>query len=135
MDDRASRAAMLVCIVLLGSVALADQRQGSQTSRAKWWQQEDTQRTLRLTPAQVWSLEWAFQETLPHRRALGRDLELMDRKLQAAILSGNVDDATIARLSARTEARRAEQYVARTLMLLKMYRRKAISGFYTLMLR
>ena len=33
-----------------------------------------------------------------------------------------VDDATIARLSARTEARRAEQYVARTLMLLKMYR-------------
>ena len=115
---------MLSCILLLGSVALADQRQGSQAQapRAKWWQQEEVQRALHLTPAQVWSLESAFQETLPQRRALGRELELMDRKLRSAMLSGNVDDETMARLTARTEHTRAERYVARTLMLLKMYR-------------
>jgi Spy/CpxP family protein refolding chaperone len=113
---------MLVCILLLGSVPLADQSQGFQAPRAKWWQQGEVQQALRLTPAQVWALEWAFQETLPQRRALGRELDSMDRKLQSTILAGDVDDATVTRLSAQAERVRAEQYIARTLMLLKMYR-------------
>jgi Spy/CpxP family protein refolding chaperone len=120
--DSSRRVALLGFFLLLGSVALADPGQGPQAPRSKWWHQADVQRALRLTPAQVRSLESAFQETFPQRRALGRELETMDRTLQSAILSGDVDDATLARLSARTERVRAKRYVARTLMLVKMYR-------------
>ena len=119
--DSAPRAAQLACILLLGSAAIADPGQGPQAPRPKWWLQVEVQRALRLTQAQVWSLEWAFQETLPRRKALGRELESMDRKLQSAILAGDVDDATVTRLSAQAERVRAEQFIARTLMLLKMY--------------
>jgi Spy/CpxP family protein refolding chaperone len=67
-------------------------------------------------------LESAFQGTLPQRRALGRELESLDRELRRVILAAEADDETVARLSARTEHVRAQRQVARTLMLLKMYR-------------
>jgi Spy/CpxP family protein refolding chaperone len=120
--DSAPRVARLACILLLGSAAIADPSQGHQAPRPKWWLQGEVQRALRLTRAQVWSLEWAFQETLPQRKALGRELESMNRKLQSAILAGDVDDATVSRLSVQAERVRAEQFIARTLMLLKMHR-------------
>jgi Spy/CpxP family protein refolding chaperone len=121
-DDSARRVALLACLLLLAPVAFADQSGGVQSPRPKWWQQEEVQRALRLTPTQIESLDSAFQHTLPERRALGRELESMDRTLQSAILAGDVDDVTVARLSAQIERVRAEQYVARTLMLVKMYR-------------
>lgn len=122
MNDSAPRTAMFVCLFLVASAALEDRSQSYQASGPKWWQQEGVQRVLRLTSAQVQSLESAFQATLPQRRALGRELESLDRELQRVILAADADDETVARLSARTEHVRAQRHVARTLMLVKMYR-------------
>jgi Spy/CpxP family protein refolding chaperone len=118
----APRTAMLVCLFLVAAAAFEDRSQSYQPAGPKWWQQEGVQRALRLTSAQVLSLESAFQGTLPQRRALGRELESLDRELQRVILAAEADDETVARLSARTEHVRAQRHVARTLMLLKMYR-------------
>jgi hypothetical protein len=80
--DSAPRAAGLACILLLGSAAIADPSQGPRAPRPKWWLQGEVQRALRLTQAQVWSLEWAFRETLPQRKALGRELEEQRSRLR-----------------------------------------------------
>ena len=83
---------MLVCLFLVASAALEDRSQSYQAAGPKWWQQEGVQRALRLTSAQVQSLESAFQGTLLQRRALGRELESLDRKLQRVILAADADD-------------------------------------------
>lgn len=105
---------MCLTVLLYPIAALA----GGQADQ--WWRTATAQRHLRLTPAQVASLEATFHATLLRRRALNEALARNEAALRRAL--DRADEQLVAALIDRVQEARADRNTARTMMLMRMYR-------------
>jgi Spy/CpxP family protein refolding chaperone len=88
--------------------------------RTKWWLSEDIEAQLALTSGQVKEIEQIFEEVNPTCLHLQRALDDLESALARAM---NEDqDARAASLVSRVESARAAHSIARTMMLLRIYR-------------
>jgi Spy/CpxP family protein refolding chaperone len=110
-----------LCMAMVVASAAVNAENDS-TRRSRWWDDEDIQRELHLSPAQVKSLDATFERKLPERIARQHRIEELDQELQHVIDRGEADDETVMRLSGQVEALRSQQNVRRALMLLAMYK-------------
>jgi Spy/CpxP family protein refolding chaperone len=111
--------------MLLALVAGATVRIGAQTippHRGKWWQSEDVQRQLGLTPAQVDAIEKVWRQDLAERIRLRQDLDALEAQWTDALQRGAIDDEDAEKLIDRVENARMKRNKARTVVLLEMYR-------------
>jgi Spy/CpxP family protein refolding chaperone len=90
--------------------------------RWKWWQSEEFQRELSLSPEQVGGIDQVFRESLPALQAGKRDLDQLERELSALIADSSATEAQVLRLIDRVEASRSALGRTRSLMLFRMYR-------------
>ena len=118
----ARRAVLIVLFALVAGGAARVTAQGTPTRRGKWWQEEDVQRQLGLTPTQVDTLEKIFQEKLQDRIRLREELDALEARWQEVLTRGDVDDAEAIRMIDRVEQARMRRNTARTLVILQMYR-------------
>jgi len=95
---------------------------GDDQARSRWWLNPVIQQELGLTKPQVQALQRTFEQRLPERLALRRELDRLESQLQQLIERGEEDDGLVERFSARVEEVRARRNVRRTLILLEMYR-------------
>ena len=86
----------------------------------KWWLLADVQRQLGLTTHQVRELDTLFEGTLGERRRLRIELDRLEAKLARAMNEGREEDAF--GLIPRVESARAARNIARTMLLVRMYR-------------
>ena len=91
-----------------------------QSMRYKWWLSSDIQKQLHLTAEQVRKIDEIYEATLPARRAQRRELDALDRQLDALLDRAAAEDTDAAALIKRVEAAHARRNVARTMMLYKM---------------
>lgn len=118
-----SRGALLAILVVL--VAAAPARVGAQTTpqhRGKWWQEDEVQRQLGLTPAQVDDIEKVWRQDLQERIRLRQDLDALEARWSDALKAGDIDDADAEKLIDAVEDARMRRNKARALVLLEMYR-------------
>lgn len=106
--------AVLICLVAHDATAGAGQD--------KWWQDPVIQRELALTADQVRTLDRLFASTHAEQRRLGKALAELEKSLQHAMATADVDDVNLARAVDELEAVRARRNTTRTLMLFRMYR-------------
>ena len=86
----------------------------------KWWLAPDVQRALGLTQPQVVELNKIFETTFGERVRLRKQLDRLEADFARAMSSD--DDDRVTRLVGRVEAARAARNIARTMMLVRMYR-------------
>ena len=91
-----------------------------QSTRYKWWLSRDVQKQLQLTSEQVRKIDEIYVDTLPARRAHRRELDTLDRQLNALLENAAADDQDAEALIKRVEDAHARRNVARTMMLYKM---------------
>jgi Spy/CpxP family protein refolding chaperone len=85
----------------------------------KWWQSEQFQKDLGLTPDQVARIDAIFQATLPELRQRKDELDVLETRL-SRLIEMDTDEVVIARHVDKTEAARGTLNKMRTLMLLRM---------------
>jgi Spy/CpxP family protein refolding chaperone len=85
----------------------------------KWWQSEQFQKDLGLTPDQVARIDAIFQATLPELRQRKDELDVLEMRL-SRLIEMDTDEVVIARHVDKTEAARGALNKMRTLMLLRM---------------
>jgi Spy/CpxP family protein refolding chaperone len=120
MDSRHSRSPVLrvlACVTLCLSVSVSAE---PQSMRYKWWLSADIQKQLHLTSEQVRKIDEIYDATLPARRARRRELDALDRQLDALLVRGAAEDTDAEALITRVEDAHARRNVARTMMLYKM---------------
>ena len=110
-------AALTLTAALTGAAALA---QDKSSGRVPWWRNSKIQHELLLSDGQVLVLEQIFQQQLPARIALQRDLERLELAVQHALDRGEPDDAAAMHAIERAEQVRMQQNIRRALMLLAM---------------
>ena len=110
-------AALTLTAALTGAAALA---QDKSSGRVPWWRNSKIQHERLLSDGQVLLLEQIFQQQLPARIALQRDLERLDLAVQHALDRGEPDDAAALHAIERAEQVRMQQNIRRALMLLAM---------------
>jgi Spy/CpxP family protein refolding chaperone len=91
-----------------------------QSTRYKWWRSHDIQNELHLTSEQVRKIDETYEATLPARRAQRRELDTLDRQLDALLDNAAAEDRDAEALIKRVEDAHARRNVARTMMLYKM---------------
>ena len=110
-------AALALTAALTGAPALA---QDKSSGRVWWWRNPKIQHELLLSESQVLLLERIFQQQLPARIAVQRDLERLDLAVQRALDRGEPDDAVAMHAIERAEQVRMQQNIRRVIMLLAM---------------
>jgi len=110
-------AALSLTAALTGAAAFA---QDKSSGRVPWWRNSKIQHELLLSDGQVLLLEQIFQQQLPARIALQRDLERLELAVQHALDRGEPDDAAALHAIERAEQVRMQQNIRRALMLLAM---------------
>ena len=88
--------------------------------RYKWWLSPNIQKQLHLTSEQVRKIDEIYDATLPARRAQRRELDALDRELDALLDHAAAEDTDAEALIERVENAHARRNVARTMMLYKM---------------
>jgi hypothetical protein len=78
-------------------------------SERRWWRAPTMQRQLRLTTAQIETLDTVFQRELRERIIRHRTITNLDRQLERMMETAVDDD--VAQLSEEVEALRAEQNI------------------------
>ena len=91
-----------------------------QSMRYKWWLSSDIQKQLHLTSEQVRKIDEIYEATLPARRAQRRELDALDRQLDALLDRAATEDTDAEALIKRVEDAHARRNVARMMMLYKM---------------
>jgi Spy/CpxP family protein refolding chaperone len=116
-QDRPSvlRVLVLVAVCLCAAVSVE-----ARSAPYKWWLSHDNQAQLHLTAVQVRKIDEVFESSLPARRALRQELDVLERQLDALLESAAADDGDAAALITRVEAARARRNVARMVMLYRM---------------
>jgi Spy/CpxP family protein refolding chaperone len=104
----------VVSFAVLVAVALPAAGQG------KWWQSEEYQRELRLTPEQSKKLEEVFQASVPTLKSLKKALDQAESEFERLLERG--DDGSVMDQVERVEAARAELNKSHTMMMLRMKR-------------
>jgi len=110
-------AVLTLTVALTNAAALAQEKS---SGRVPWWRNSKIQQGLLLTDGQILQLEQIFQQQLPARIALQRDLERLDLAVQHALDRGEPDDAAALHAIERAEQVRMQQNIRRALMLLAM---------------
>ena len=115
------RVGVVLCLLATSDSAAVEteQRIATQTS---WWHDSDVQQALQLTTAQIAALDRAFTKDMSERVALRRKVERLDRDLQHLLGDATVDNETIVWMVTKVEELRARHKVARTMMLVALYR-------------
>jgi Spy/CpxP family protein refolding chaperone len=112
-----SFARLLLVAVLLTLAAAPASAQGG-----KWWLSSEMQQRLRLTPAQVTSIDTMYQSSLPDRQALRAMVACLQSEVQQLLARPTVDDAEAYRLISRLADTQARGNIARTRLLLAIRR-------------
>lgn len=113
---------LFICLVLsliVGAAATPAQAQGF---RFKWWQTEQFQKDLKLTPDQVTRIEGIFQASEPLLRAQVQAVDRREEKLSKVISDPKSDEAAVIQATDRLESARNEMTRTRTLMLFRIRR-------------
>jgi Spy/CpxP family protein refolding chaperone len=114
---------VLALAMMLLAVALWTQRTAAMMPvNQGWWQTPAVQRQLGLSTAQVRSLESIYRRSLPERRRLRRRQYELDRQLTRLLADGASSDDRASALIDRVVDARRRSNVARTLVLVRMYR-------------
>jgi Spy/CpxP family protein refolding chaperone len=113
---------LFICLVLsliVQALAAPAQAQGF---RFKWWQTEQFQKELKLTPEQVTRIEGIFQASEPLLRAQVQAVDRREEKLSKVISDPKSDEAAVIQATDRLESARNEMTRTRTLMLFRIRR-------------
>jgi len=115
------RLVVLAGLIAMGVSAFAQQPQVPAPAQPsfKWWQSEQFQKDLGLTPDQVGRIDAIFQATLPELRQRKDELDVLETRL-SRLIEMDTDEAAIARHVDKTEAARGALNKMRTLMLTRM---------------
>jgi Spy/CpxP family protein refolding chaperone len=105
-------------LIAMSVSAFAQQPPQGQPS-FKWWQSEQFQKDLGMTPDQVARIDAIFQATLPELRQRKDELDVLETRL-SSLIEMDTDEAIIARHVDKTEAARGTLNKMRTLMLMRM---------------
>lgn len=89
---------------------------------AMWWRSPSVQSTISLTADQVARLEAIHRDTLPARRRLRDRLTELQRRLDRVLAEGRYDGEHGRLLIGQVFEAEKQRNIARTLMLLRMYR-------------
>ena len=87
-----------------------------------WWLSTAVQERMSLSRAQVLQLDTAYRQSLPLRRRLLRERRELRRQLARRLAMGPFDDARTLQLIERLWTAERDRNVARTMMLIRMYR-------------
>jgi len=112
---------LFICLVLSLIVQAAAPAQ-AQGFRFKWWQTEQFQKELKLTPEQVTRIEGIFQASEPLLRAQVQAVDRREEKLSKVISDPKSDEPAVIQATDRLEAARNEMTRTRTLMLFRIRR-------------
>ena len=113
------RTALLAVALGIGAMTLLPAALSAQGF--KWWQTEQFQRELQLTPDQISKIEETFQSAVPELRQQKKTLDKLEQDL-ARLIDTTADEAVVMQQADRVETVRAELSKARTRMLLRMRR-------------
>jgi Spy/CpxP family protein refolding chaperone len=94
----------------------------AQGFRFKWWQTEQFQKELKLTPEQVTRIEAIFQASEPLLRAQMQAVDRREEKLSKVISDPKSDEPAVVQATDRLESARNEMTRTRTLMLFRIRR-------------
>ncbi len=111
-----------IALGLAWLVAVPALAEAEQSLAHKWWQSEEYQRALGLTPDQSARIEQIFQATLPKLREAKGALDRLEAQLAQLIRQDTADESEVARLIDRVETARSELSKLRALMLFRMHR-------------
>jgi Spy/CpxP family protein refolding chaperone len=113
-------------VMLLASAALivvaARPAQAQAGAHQKWWLSSEIRSDLALSSRQVQQLDAIYQESLPARRRIRQELTALHDRLTQLIDEGRLDDAAARPVVEHVFAVEKRRNVARTLMLVRMYR-------------
>ena len=109
-----------VCVLVAMIPAAVRVREELDVER-RWWRVAELQRQLRLSRAQIETLDALFERERPERIERHRQIEALDRRLADTLERSGDDPDSVAALSEKVEALRMRQSVRRTLMLFEMY--------------
>jgi Spy/CpxP family protein refolding chaperone len=112
-------AALSAAAVLLAAVAPAYTQP---PERPPWWKVAAIRTAISLTSEQAERLDAIYRESLPTRRRLRQKLAAQEKRVAEVLLVGPFDDEQVRPLIDRLFALDKERNVARTLMLIRMYR-------------
>jgi len=112
-------AALSAAAVLLAAVAPAYTQP---PERPPWWKVAGIRTAVSLTSEQAERLDAIYRESLPTRRRLRQQLAAQEKRVAEVLLVGPFDDEQVRPLIERLFALDKERNVARTLMLIRMYR-------------
>jgi Spy/CpxP family protein refolding chaperone len=90
--------------------------------RQAWWRDPDTQNHLHLTSSQVEEIDRRFRATLDERRTNRELADKADAELADALARGDLSDEAAADLAERVAPAQAPRQLARTRVLLTIYR-------------
>lgn len=90
--------------------------------RPPWWRVAAIRTAISLTSEQAERLDAIYRESLPMRRSLRQQLAAQEKRVAEVLLVGPFDDEQVKPLIDRLFALDKERNVARTLMLIRMYR-------------
>ena len=113
---------LFICLVLSLIVQAVSTPAQAQGFRFKWWQTEQFQKDLKLTPEQVTRIEGIFQASEPLLRAQVQAVDRREEKLSKVISDPKSDEAAVIQATDRLEAARNEMTRTRTLMLFRIRR-------------
>lgn len=104
----------VACLVAVAAPAAA--------GAVRWWTEPDVQARLQLTAPQVAALNRLFDDTLSDRLASGARLTRLEQRLARLMAQPDAGEKETLRLVERVEGLRARRNVARTMMLVRMFR-------------
>lgn len=87
-----------------------------------WWRSPSIRSAIALTPDQVARLDEVYRESLPARRQLRKQLDDQHDRLEHALADGRWDDTQGRLLIEQVFEAEKQRNIARTLMLVRMYR-------------
>ena len=107
--------------VALALSAAARPARGGPQPATPWWRSPSVQATISLTPEQVKRLEAIHAESLPERRRLREQLTGLQTELDRVLADG-LDDQRASVVIERVFEAEKQRNIARTMLLLRMYR-------------
>lgn len=107
-------------LILVMTVGIWLQAAPCGAGRTKWWLSKGIEARLGLTSGQVEKIEHIFEQANPTCLHLRRALDDVESTFEDAM--NNDQDARAASLVSRVESARAAHNIARTMMLLRIYR-------------
>ena len=95
---------------------------GDPLPAAPWWRSPAVQASIALTPDQVARLDAIHADSLPTRRRLREQLTGLRNELERVLADGRVDDERARLIVERVCEAEKQRNIARTMLLLHMYR-------------